>query len=561
MHLLKIGKNYKNFTRLVRIASIIGKYGFSAFLNRIRVGLSALPESVFRTRQEKSLISLTAPQRLRLAIEELGPAFMKLGQMLSLRPDLIPPEYVKELEKLQDRTPPVKFGEIQRVIEAQYAENIGDVFSEIDAEPIATASVAQVHRAVLKDSGTPVAVKVLKPGTREIIETDLSIVSHLVRLAVHYIPELKNYDPIQTVAEFTDTLMGEMNFMKEANTLERFSRFFRETEFVHIPKIYRERSTSSVLVMELIEGIKVSDVEMLDRVGMDRKKIAERGARIALMEIFEFGFFHADPHPGNIFILPDEVVAPVDFGITGYIDEEGMQIIGSILFGLVEGDPDKIIRTLRRHNFIKEDVEVRKLKIDLMDLMEMTRDRKISQINASSAIGAIFSITRKYRIKFPSEYFIIFKTLFQIDGVARRLSPDFALTESMKPYMRRWFFDQYNPKKYLKDLLIILDDVNFYLKSLPTELGLIVQKVRYGRLKIPLVHENLEKAVGELDRIGNRLSFAIIISALLLASALIVRANIGPFLRGYPILGLAGFFTATIMGIWLLIGIIKSGRL
>jgi ubiquinone biosynthesis protein len=561
MQIFKISRNYKNFARLIKIVSVIGKYGFSAFLSRIKVGLSALPEKIIHVKQEKSLLSFTAPQRIRLAIEELGPAFIKLGQVLSLRPDLIPPEYAKELEKLQDRTPLVGFKEILKVIECEFAESVDDVFSSIDMEPVASGSVAQVHRAVLRNSGQIVAVKVLKPRTREIFETDLSIISHLVRLAAHYIPELQAYNPIQIISEFTEILMNELNFIKEANTIERFTRFFRDMDGVHIPKIYRDYTTNSVMVMEFIDGIKVSNIEALEKAGMDRKKIAEKGAEISLRELFEFGFFHADPHPGNIFILPGNVVAPVDFGITGYIDEEGIQIIGNILFGLIERDADKVIRYLKRHNFIKEDVDVRKLKIDLLDFMDMARNTKISQINVSSSIGAIFDITRKYRIRFPSEYLLIFKTLFEVDGVARRLYPDYNFTESARPYMRRWFFDQYSPKRYAKDILILLDDINYFLKSIPTELSLIIQKVRFGRLKLPLVHENLEKAVSDIDRTGNRLSFSIIIASLLLSSAIIVQAKIGPFIKGYPVLGLAGFFTAAVMGILLLIGIIKSGRL
>ena len=561
MPILKIGKNYKNLTRLIRIISIIGKYGFSVFLSRIKIGLGGLPDKILRARQEKSLVSLTAPQRLRLAIEELGPTFIKLGQVLSLRPDLIPPEYAQELEKLQDRTSPVEFDEIRAMIESEFGNKIDEVFRKIEATPIASGSVAQVHRAVLKTSGETVAVKVLKPGTRSVFETDLSIIGHLARLAVHYIPELQVYDPLRRISEFTEILLGELNFTKEANTVERFARFFHGTDYVHIPRVYRDYTTPGVMVMELIDGIKVSNIEALERAGLNRREIAENGVEIALKEIFEFGFFHADPHPGNIFILPENVIAPVDFGITGYIDGEGMQIIGSILFGLIEGDTDKIIRTFRRYNFIREDVDVRTLKIDLMDLIEMTQDNRISRINASSAIGAIFTLTRKYRIKFPSEYFLIFKTLFEIEGVARRLYPEYNLTESVRPYMRRWFFDQYNPKRYVKDLLVILDDLNYYFKSLPTEIGLIVQKLRFGRLKLPIVHENLEKAMGEVDRTGNRLSFSIIIASLLLSSAIIVQAKVGPFIRGYPVLGLAGFFTAAVMGILLLIGIIRSGRL
>ncbi|MBA7673302.1 putative protein kinase UbiB [subsurface metagenome] len=311
-----------------------------------------------------------------------------MGQILSLRPDIIPPEYAQELEKLQDKTPPVPFQNILEIIENEFAANVDDVFRSIDEAPVASGSVAQVHRATLKNSGETVAVKVLKPKTREIVETDLSIIGHLVRLAASYIPELEAYNPIQTISEFSEILLNELNFLKEANTIERFSRFFKDKDYIHIPKVYKNYTTNSVMVMEFIDGIKVSNVSALEKAGMDRKAVAENGAEITLREIFEFGFYHADPHPGNIFVLPGNTVAPVDFGITGYIDEEGVQIIGNILFGLIEGDADKTIRYLKRYNFITDDVDVRKLKIDLIDFMDGTQDIRLSQINVSSSIGS-----------------------------------------------------------------------------------------------------------------------------------------------------------------------------
>jgi ubiquinone biosynthesis protein len=559
--IFRINRNYKNLTRLVRIISIIGKYGFSAFLSRIRAGLGPLPERLTKIKQEKSIVMLTEPQRVRLAIEELGPAFIKMGQILSLRPDIIPKAYAQELEKLQDRTPPVDFEKIKETIESETGENIDDIFSEIDSQPVASASIAQVHRAVLKKSGDIVAVKVLKPKTRKIVETDLSIVKLFTRLAAHYIPELQAYHPLETIQEFSEILLNELNFLKEAGAIKRFSRIFKDEKSVHIPRVFAEYTTGRVLVMEFIDGVKVSDIERLDQAGLDREEIAHNGAQISLRALFEYGFYHADPHPGNIFVMDDNVVAPVDFGITGYIDDEGLKILGNIILGLMERDPDRIIRYFQRYNFIDEDVDIRKLKIDLYDLMDLAQETTISDIDVSSSIQTIFSITRKYRIRFPSDYFLVFKTLLEVDGVGRKLYPDFDVAKAALPYIRKWSFEQYNPKRFLKDSRHLLDDLQYIVKLLPVELGSIIKKVRSGKLKLPILLENLEKAVTEIDRIGNRLSFSIIIAALLLSSSIIAQAKIGPFVKGYPVLGMAGFFTAAVMGIWLLIGIIKSGRL
>jgi ubiquinone biosynthesis protein len=563
MRFFGISRNYKNITRLIKIVSIVGKYGFNAVLSRMKSGLSSVPSRIFNIQQEASLSKLAAPERLRLALEELGPTFIKMGQIMSLRPDIIPPEYARELEKLQDRTPCIPFDEIRNVIEEELGQEIGEVFSSIDEEPVASASIAQVHRAVLREDGSIVAVKVLKPGTRRLIQTDLNIIRLLAKLAQNHFPELMRYRPVELVQEFTEVLLGELDFLREANTIERFSRFFKKdnVDFVHIPKVYREHTTESVLVMEYINGIKISDIEALEREGLDRKAIAYNGARMTLKEIFEFGFYHADPHPGNIFVLPGNVVAPVDFGITGYVDNEDVRVIGNILLGLIERDAERLIRFLKRYRFIPEDGDERRMKIDLYDIIDRVNNAPLSQIDVPSSLQALFLFSRKYRLSLPSEYFLIFKTLLEVDGLGRKLCPDFNVTEVARPYVGKWFVDQYNPVRYLREMSYVLDDMSHLVRAVPEELGSVMRKFVQGRLRIPLFHENLDRAVSEIDRIGNRLSFAIIIAALLLSSSILVQSKIGPFIKGYPVIGLAGFLAAAVMGLWLIIGIIRSGKL
>jgi len=560
MKILEISKNYKNITRLIKILSILSRYGFSAFLSRMKVGLSALPERVFHIKREKFVARFTEPERLRLAIEELGPAFIKMGQILSMRPDIIPPEYAKELEKLQDKTPPVSFNEIKEIVESESGVIIDELFDSIDEIPIASASIAQVHKAVLK-SGEVVAVKVLKPKTREIVEKDLNIMQILAKLASQYIPEIMVYKPNEVVKEFSEILVGELDFLKEANNIGRFCKFFRDENYVHVANVHREFSTNRMIVMEFIDGIKVSDIESIEKAEMDRKSIAENGARVFLKEIFEFGFFHADPHPGNIFVLPDNVIAPVDFGITGYLDEEGVQMIGNILLGLLNRDVDRILRNFRRYDFVKEDIDFRRLKIDLYDLFDETIDVPLSKISVPNSLYAVFSLVRKYRINLPGEYFLILKVLLQVDGVGRELYPDFSITENAKPYVEKWFYKQFSLKRYFKEILYILEDLSYLIKTIPIEFSTIVKRVLLGKLKIPIHHEGLDHAVKQLDRIGNRVSFSVIIASLLLSSSLIIQAKVEPIIKGYPVLGLLGFLGAAVMGLWLLISIIRSGKL
>ena len=561
MQIFHINKNYKNFARIVRIVTILGKYGFGAFLRRMREGLREIPERRFNVKLERNIQKLTEPERLRLAIEELGPTFIKMGQILSLRPDIIPHEYASELEKLQDRNPPVPYEKIERVLEEEYGDSLNNIFSKFEKNPIASGSLAQVHRAVLKDNSNVVAVKILKPKMRSIVETDLNVIQIFLKLASHYIHEFKQYDINGIFQEFSETLLNELNFQREAHSMVRFKKFFEGEDYVHIPDVYFDYTTSSILIMEFIDGIKISEVEKIKKAGLDPKIVAENGARIALKEIFEFGFFHADPHPGNLFVLPGNVVAPVDFGITGYIDAEGSEVLGNFLFGILKKDIDRIIHHLKRYDFVSDDVDERKLKLDFLDLIDTAAKGSLEEISMYTTFQQLFIITRVHRLRFPHEYFLIFKTLLQADGVGRKLYPNFNVIKFAEPFVKKWYLKQFRLKSYVKDIVIIMDDLRYLLKSIPSEFGPLFKRLISGRLRIPLYHENLDRAVYEIDRTGNRLSFSIIIAALLLASSILVQAKIGPLVKGYPVIGLAGFFTAAIMGLWLLVGIIKSGRL
>lgn len=560
MNILTINRNYRNFSRLVKIVTVIGKYGFTSFLQRIRSGLAVLPERLFKHRALTEVRGLTEPQRIRLALEELGPTFIKIGQILSLRADILPEEYISELEKLQDSAPPVPFAEIKALIEKDFGCPLGTMFSDFDEIPHASGSVAQVHYAVLT-TGEEVAVKVIKPGTREIVSRDMNVIRLLARLVIHYIPEIAEYNIMEIIDEMEETLSKELDLVREAGIMERFREIFRDDEWIRIPAVFGDLNSQNVLIMERVDGVKITDLEGLKNLGVDTKMIAENGARMALKALFEYGYFHADPHPGNMFVSKEGVIIPVDFGITGYLDREDILIMANIMLGLFNRDPDRIIRFLQRYDFIGDEVNIRKLKIDLLDLMDSQGIiTSIGSFN-TSIIKVLYPVTRKYRIKFPGEYFLMLKTLIQAESVAKKIYPPFNISRIAKEYVNEWLSKRGRFVSSSREILELLEDVQYFFRFIPAEIGTLLRRLRFGRVRLPLYHENLDRAVQEMDKIGNRLSFSIIIASLLLSSSIIVQARIGPIVRGYPLIGLVGFFAAAVFGIWLLVGIIRSGRL
>jgi ubiquinone biosynthesis protein len=561
MGLFTIGANYRNLTRLIRIVSIIAKYGFSAFLGRLRDGLREVPLRSYATIGGVGLRALGEPERVRLALQELGPAFIKLGQIMSLRPDLIPPAYARELEKLQDEAPAVPFPRIRDIIEEDLGQPVDALFRQIEEEPVASASIAQVHRAVLAETGETVAVKVLKPGTRQTVSRDLGVLRLFVRLVTRYIPELNVYQPVALMQEFSEILTGEINFLREARTMERFSRFFASYDEVHIPRVFRELTTDRVLVMEYVEGIKITDREKLEEAGIDLKAVVENGGRMALREVFDFGFFHADPHPGNLFVIPGNRIVPVDFGVTGYMDGDGLALLSNLFLGIIERDVDKIVRYLSRYQFLPDSVDTRRLKIDIYELLDVHAVHTPYHAGASDAIQALFAVVRKHHIRFPSEYLLVLRTLMELDGLARALHAEFDIIAFSKPYVTRFVLKQHSPEKYIKDVRDVVEELAVFVRALPSNLGFLFRRLGRGGFRLPVVHENIDRAIGELDRVGNRLSFAIIIASLLLSSSILVQAGIGPTIEGYPVLGMLGYFIAAVLGVWLLIGMIRSGRL
>ena len=561
MQISKLSRTYRNVKRYRQIWTILFRYGFDDVLDKLKIDYYIqLGKKIIPKFKPQELETITTAQRLRLAFEELGPTFVKLGQMLSVRPDLIPESYINEFQKLQDEVPPFPSEQAILEIETHLGNPVDQLFSSFEQAPLAAASIAQVHRAVLTN-GEHVVIKIQRPNIQAVIETDLNILFDLVGLLEKRVPESELYNPMAIAQEFAKTIRRELDFIREARSIVRFLRNFKDDATVYVPEVYWELTTDRVLTMEYIDGIKASELAKLDTAGLDRKIIAYNGAQAILKQVFEFGFFHADPHPGNIFILPNNVIAPIDYGMMGSLDDELMEAAGDILTAVVKKDINKIIRVFTDIGIMENELDLRGLKADLTDFLDRYYQVPLYQLDMGKIINELTEVIRKYRIRLPADLTLMAKAMVTEEGVGRSLDPDFDLIALAKPYVEKLMIRKFDPRRYMKDASYTLDNFYRLLKVLPEELRAIITKIKKGELTIKFEHQGLEFLVSELDKASNRLSFSMVIAALIIASSFIIQIDKGPYLFGFSAFGIVGYFGAAILGLWLIIGIMRSGKL
>jgi ubiquinone biosynthesis protein len=495
-----------------------------------------------------------------MALEELGPSYVKFGQMLSSRPDLLPEDFIKELSKLQDDVPPFSFQEVKAIIKEQLGHSLGEMYEEFDEKPTAAASLAQVHRARMK-TGEEVAVKVQRPGIQETIDADLHILGKLAKLAERHLPEAAVYEPVAIVDEFARTIHQELDFVREGRSADGFRLFFEKDETVHVPKIYWTLTATRVLTLEYIRGTKISDFARLDDLGLDRKKIAINGANLVLKEIFEAHKFQADPHPGNLFVLKDNVIAPVDYGLIGRVDQESVDQLSTLLTAIVEKDVESLTTVLLQMCRAKEPTQVGAIRHELADLLERYYAVPLKQLNMKEITGDVTGILRRCSLHFPQDMGLITKSLIALENLGCGLYPEFNVFEIMEPYARKLMVRKSDPVARLRELKKTADETVMLLNELPSDVREILAKIKQNDIGMKLEHRGLERITSVLDRSSNRLSFAVVIAALIIGSALVFQTGVGPNVFSYPLPGLAGLVAASVLGLWLLIGIMRSGRL
>jgi len=560
--------------RLSGISGILIKHGMGDLAGRLFRRNGEPIEDEAEKSKLSGKTSFPDPRRIRLALEDLGPSFIKLGQLLSTRADIFPPEYIEEFRKLQDSVSPETYDTIQTIVENDLGHPLTETFDSFDTEPIAAASVAQVHRAVLKN-GDNVAVKVVRPGIDRMIRQDIRLMYQLAGRIEKTFELGRVIGAVNLVKEFERTVFQELEMPIEAGNIQKFSEFFRLVTEIHIPKVYWEFTTKSVLVMEYIPGIKVDQVEEIEANGIDPKEIAMIGLRSLSRQLMEFGVFHADPHPGNTIVMFDGRVSLVDFGIMGYLDDETMHQVANLFLGYAEHDYDMVMEAILDAldaGLVHEDMDLKNFRVDLKDMSEPFYGRSLLTISVKDVYDQVIRIVLKHHIRLPRNLLLLLKTMVQTEALRKILGSDASILQVMRPYAKELLEKRYDPEKTLQMLGRDALKASGYLRSAPRLLHTILTRLATGKHRVELSLASFKQLDKQLETGVNRMVVGLIIAASIIAGSLVLnsRQTVMEFTINFfgeqtfsltAMLGVLGYTIATVLGFLLIVQIIRSRKL
>ncbi|QCX38553.1 AarF/ABC1/UbiB kinase family protein [Aureibaculum algae] len=554
---LKIPKQ-QELKRYNKLFAVLTKYGFEDVMAHHQIK-KIIPKSYLKKHPNtQKNLSFTKYERIRMMLEELGPTYVKLGQIFSNREDMLPPDLIKELVKLQDHVLTLKNFNIKEVVEQELKINSTDYFQSIDSAPLAAASLAQVHKAILLN-GNEVVLKVQRPDIKETIEADILVMKQVAKSLEKHSSQAKAFQPKQIIASFEKSIREELQFLQEVENMEHFAKDFKGNASIYVPKVYRELSTDKLICMEFIDGIKVSEIDTLTSLNIDCSTVAKVGVDLYLEQILEHGFFHADPHPGNIFVLPKtQQICFIDFGMMGSIMPNDRDTLSDLLLYFMKNDVKKIIQLLEKIAVKANIDDYKKLEYDLYELIVGVSNTSIKNIRMGIVLNQFKSVLYGNHIILPHYMYMLIRGLIIIEGVGLKLDPKFNITDNLEPYSTKITKKRFSLKRLLKKNFTRLQDLNSLADSLPDDITIILNKIKEGKLVIVHKHKGLKEFQSTLNKASNRLVFAVIIAALSIGSSILVIAKMPPLVYGIPLLGAIGFILSAVLGFYIVISIFKN---
>lgn len=555
----RITRTYARIQRYRDIARVMFRHGFGDVVTRL--GLHRyLP---FRQRKhERAYLreELSRYERIRIAFEELGPTFIKLGQLLSTRRDVVPEALAMELEKLQDEIPPFPTAEVQRIIEEEFGRPAGQVFRSLNTTALASASIAQVHEAWTRE-GDRVAVKIRRPKIREQVETDLEIMDHLASLAERMIEGADVFDLHRIVAQFARMIRKEMDFALEAANIKRFQNYFGADRRLYVLNVYPELSTPRILTMEYVTGVKITDLSKYPQHNLDPRTVAERGAELALEQVLTYGFFHADPHPGNILVRPGNVLCMLDYGTMGSLSDRLREQMSKLIIGFVEHDERRVTTAVYEIAGASSYANIEELEGEIANFIDDNLYKPLGDIQIGEVLSSLSQLLVRYRIHMPAPFFLMAKCFTTIEAIGRHLAPDFDLLQYLEPFAKRLVRERISIKKTAHDLYLTAADIRMMVRDAPREIRQIFGLFKNGELGFKFEHRGLDTLKHTLDQVSNRVTYGIVLAALIIGSSVMVLSDIPPKWHEIPLLGVAGFMMSGVMGFKLLHSMHKHGKM
>ena len=552
----------RDLSRLREISSVLIRHGLGDLVRR--TGLASALEragQILHWGEAGKSAEIEPQERFRRSLEELGPTFVKLGQVLSTRPDLLSPGWIAELERLHSEVAPVSFDELLPEVEKALGRSPFDVFSDVERKPHAAASIAQVHRAKLP-SGAPVVLKIRRPGISAKIAADLRLLDHLANLIEHEMPEARRYAPVQVVAQFRRSLERELDLAVEARHVDRFARNFADDPHILIPKVYWDFTSSLMNVQEYVAGIPGTDLPAIAAADFDRKVLAARGSDAVLKMILVDGFFHADPHPGNVLYLPGNRIALIDFGMVGRLSALRRSQMVDLLGGIVGQDDQAMLEVLLDWTG-EHGVDEARLAADVGELAFDFADTELKDVRIGALLQRVAALLREHEILLPADLTLMFKALISLEGLGRQYDPEFRLVDRVRPFLDRALSERYQPVVALRRSQSTFANAFGLLTTVPRDLARLVKDARRGRMRVDLDLKRLDSFGERLHNTIDRMTIGIMTASLVIGSSIVMTVGGGPTLFGVPVLtlvGLLGYLIAFFNSLWIILAIWRSDR-